>query len=203
MSSPPAEDPTTLIDDLEIGDRPFLTAAYWEPLRQQGLDSLYRAATEDVQEALGDWSPICRLHKEPDRYTVLVGDHSLAIPRTEWTTLTLLPDRTREEQLRAQQYAAVLDRRNDRRLGATDEFPTLNKPEPTVQRRQVPNFTGALVDGNVFADSETIERIDIGRDRLVARIAEALALHPVAAAELEVLGELDERLSEESVRFRK
>ncbi len=202
MSSPPAEDPTTLIDDLEIGDRPFLTAAYWEPLRQQGLDGLYRAATEDVQEAVGDWSPICRLRKETDRYTVLVGDHSLAVPRREWTTLTLLPDRTREEQLSAQKYAAVLDRQGDHRLGATDELPTLSKPEPTVRRRQVPNFTGALVDGSVFADSETIERIDIDRDRLVARIAEALALHPVAAAELEVLGELDERLAEESVRFR-
>jgi len=200
MSSPP-EDPTALIDDLEIGDRSFLTAAYWETIRERGLDGLHHAASEDVQTAVGDWSHICRLRRDEDRYTLLVDDHSLAVPRTGWSRLSVLPDETREEQLPAQKYVAVLDRETDHELAASDTRPDLSKPDPAVRRRQVPNFTSVLVDGELFAEQETIERIDVHRDRLVARIAEALALHPVAVTELEVLCELDERLPDESVRF--
>jgi hypothetical protein len=201
MSSPPAEDPATLIADLEIGDQPFLTAAYWETARKQGLEGLYRAATGDVQDAVGDWSHICRLRRDEDRYTVVVDDHSLALPRTEWTKLSLLPARSRAEQLPAQKYAAVLDRQGDHQLDVTGSLPQLTKPDAVVRRRQVPSFTNILVDGDLFTDGETIARIDVHRDRLLARIAEALALHPVAVAELDVLCELSERLPGESVRF--
>lgn len=199
MSAPSDESRTALISDLEIEGRQFLTAPYWVDVVARGIDAVYTAYAEDVQGALGDWSHFCRIERTPDLYVLRVRDRTLHLPRTGWTTMHLRPGRDRTEQLLVERYRKVLDREP----GPYDReaSPKLDKPEPELHRRRVPSWTGALLTGEMMVESDTVELIEVPRDRVVTLLAEALALNPVAVAELETLAEFEDRLTASDVRF--
>ena len=199
MSVPTDESRTALISDLEIEGQPFLTAPYWLNVVDGGLDAIYTAYAQDLRDALGDWSHICRIEREPELYVLHVRERTIRLPRTDWATMRLRPGRARPEQLLVERYRKVLDGK-----GASqdlDPAPELRKPSPTFQRRRVPSWTGALVTGEFMVESDTVESVDVPRERLITLIAEGLALNPFAIAELELLCEFDERLAPSDVRF--
>jgi hypothetical protein len=199
MSVPTDESRSALITDLEIEGQPFLRAPYWRNVVDGGLDAVYTAYTQDVREALGDWSHICRIERGPELYVLHARDRTIRLPRTDWSTMRLRPGRARPEQLLVERYRKVLD--GEGRPRDLDPVPELRKPSPTLQRRRVPSWTGALVTGEFMVESDTVESVDVPRERLVALVAEGLALNPVAIAELELLCEFDERLAPSDVRF--
>jgi hypothetical protein len=199
MSVPIDERHTALVSDLDIEGEPFLTPTYWTDVVDRGLDAVFHAYTEDVQPAVDDH--VCHLSRAADIYPVTVDDNTLQVPRTDWTTLRVVFDDSRREQLLAQKYQRVADRTDQPASFAFEEVVSLSLPDAHVEHERVPSWGSALVTGQLMTESETIEAISVPRERLVGRLAEALAANPVAIAELETLAELQERLDADAVRF--